>query len=327
MPVIGLVLVALHAGLAWWLRPRHASAALHALAVAFALLAATVGVKFDGAWLTAAWAAEGAAVMWIGLRAERDWFRAAGVALLAAAAGRWLVLSVLQPVPANFRLFANEPTALGVWIIVLCYALAWLHRAHRSAAHTYARTLASLLVAASVATVVLLTAQNQAYWDIQGASNADATFAGQLVLSLTWALYAGVLIAIGIRRGYRPIRYAAIVLFGITVVKVFVADSLGAPRHLSCPRAAGGRDDSAAGVIPLPTTEEDGRVTPGGVRGAGCGVRGAGCGVRGAGCGVRGAGCGEEIRRHLNGQWEIGCALSFPGSISTGRPPGRKRRS
>ena len=58
--------------------------------------------------------------------------------------------------------------------------------------------------------MILLTAQNQAYWDIQGASNADATFAGQLVLSLTWALYGGVLIAIGIRRGYTPIRYAAI---------------------------------------------------------------------------------------------------------------------
>ena len=31
-----------------------------------------------------------------------------------------------------------------------------------------------------------------------------------------------MLIVVGIRRGYRPIRYAAIVLFGLTVVKVFV---------------------------------------------------------------------------------------------------------
>jgi uncharacterized membrane protein len=227
VPVIGLLLVALHAGLAWWLRPRHTLAALHALAVAFALLAATVGVRLDGAWLTAAWAAEGAAVMWIGLLVERDWFRAAGAALLALAVGRWLELSVMRPVPADFRLFVNETTAIGAWIIALCYALAWLHRAHRSAVHAYTRTIAALLVSASVATVVLLTAQNQAYWDIQGASNTDATFAEQLVLSLTWALYAGLLIAIGIRRGYRPIRYAAIVLFGITVVKVFIADLSG----------------------------------------------------------------------------------------------------
>ena len=83
------------------------------------------------------------------------------------------------------------------------------------------------MVSASVATVILLTAQNHAYWEIQGALNADATFAGQLVLSLTWAAYAAVLIVVGIRRGYRPIRYTAIVLFGLTVVKVFVADLSG----------------------------------------------------------------------------------------------------
>jgi uncharacterized membrane protein len=227
VPTIGLALVAVHAVLAWWLRARHLPAALHALAVALALLAATVGVKFDGRWLTAAWAAEGAAVMWIGLGVGRGWFRAAGAVLLAVAAGRWLVLSILQPVPANFRLFLNEPSALGVVLIGLCYALAWLHRAHRSPEHPYARTIAGLAVSASVATVILLTAQNRAYWEIQGALNADATFAGQLVLSLTWAAYAAVLIVIGIRRGYRPIRYAAIVLFGLTVVKVFVADLSG----------------------------------------------------------------------------------------------------
>jgi uncharacterized membrane protein len=227
VPTIGLVLVALHAVLAWWLRPRHPHAALHGLAVAFALLAATVGVKFDGGWLTAAWAAEGAAVMWIGLRVGRGWFRAAGATLLAVAAGRWLVLSILQPVPANFRLFLNEPSALGVLLIGLCYALAWLHRGHRSPEHPYARTIAGLVVSASAATVILLTAQNRAYWEIQGALNADATFAGQLGLSLTWAAYAAVLIVIGIRRGYRPIRYAAIVLFGLTVVKVFVSDLSG----------------------------------------------------------------------------------------------------
>ena len=227
VPLIGIGLVAVHGGLAWWLRPRHAHAALHALAVAFALLAATVGVKFDGGWLTAAWAAEGAAVMWIGLRVSRGWFRAAGAVLLAVAAGRWLVLSILQPVPANFRLFLNEPTALGVLLVGLCYALAWLHRARPSPEHSYARTIAGLLVSASVATVILLTAQNHAYWEIEGALNADATFAGQLVLSLTWAAYAAVLIIVGIRRGYRPIRYAAIVLFGLTVVKVFVSDLSG----------------------------------------------------------------------------------------------------
>jgi uncharacterized membrane protein len=222
VPLVGISLVAVHVAVAAWLRSRHVPAALHALAVAFALLAATVGIELDGAWLTAAWAAEGAAVMWIGLRLARDWFRAAGAALMILAAGRWIVLSVLQPVPAAFQLFANEPTALGVWLILLLYLLAWLHRSRG-----YPHTIAALLVCASVATVILLTTQNQAYWEIRGASYADASFASQLALSLVWAIYGGILIAVGIRLGYSPIRYTAIALFGLTVVKVFLADLAG----------------------------------------------------------------------------------------------------
>ena len=42
-----------------------------------------------------------------------------------------------------------------------------------------------------------------------------------------WAFYGGVLIAIGIRLGYTPIRYTAIALFGLTVIKVFLADLAG----------------------------------------------------------------------------------------------------
>ena len=134
VPIIGLVLVALHAVLAWWLRPRHAHAALHALAVAFALLAATVGVKFDGAWLTAAWAAEGAAVMWIGLRRERGWFRAAGAVLLAVAAGRWLGALGAAARPRQFPAVRQRAHCARRLADRAC-ATHWpgLHRAHRSA--------------------------------------------------------------------------------------------------------------------------------------------------------------------------------------------------
>ena len=48
---IGVCLVLLHAAIAWWLRPLDGTAALHVLAVAFTLGAATVAVELDGAWL------------------------------------------------------------------------------------------------------------------------------------------------------------------------------------------------------------------------------------------------------------------------------------
>jgi hypothetical protein len=43
-------------------------------------------------------------------------------------------------------------------------------------------------------------------------------------LSLAWAAYATAAIVVGIRRRYAPIRYFAMLLFAITILKVFVVD-------------------------------------------------------------------------------------------------------
>jgi uncharacterized membrane protein len=226
VPRIGLLLAGVHAAIARWLLPREEHAAPHALAAAFTLLAAAIGMELDSRWLTAAWAAEGAAVMWVGLRVRKDWFRAGGALLLATAAARWAALSAFET-PSDFELIVNEAFALGAWIIGLIYGLAWCHRRAAGATNSYGTSTAILLVAASVLTVVLLSTQNAFYWDVRSETMADARFAEQLALSLLWAFYAGVLIAVGIRRGYAPIRHAAIALIGFTVLKVFVVDLSG----------------------------------------------------------------------------------------------------
>src|SRR5262249_29528658 len=41
---------------------------------------------------------------------------------------------------------------------------------------------------------------------------------------ILWAVYAVGLVFAGIRRRYRPIRYLAILLFGFTILKVFMVD-------------------------------------------------------------------------------------------------------
>jgi len=63
-----------------------------------------------------------------------------------------------------------------------------------------------------------------------GMAAASAGLAEQLTLSVTWAVYAVVLIAIGIRRNYAPARYFAIALFGLTVAKVLMNDIAGLDR-------------------------------------------------------------------------------------------------
>ena len=48
--------------------------------------------------------------------------------------------------------------------------------------------------------------------------------ARQSMLSGAWAIYAAATSAVGIRRALPAIRYFAIALFGLTLVKVFLVD-------------------------------------------------------------------------------------------------------
>lgn len=96
-----------------------------ALALGFATLA--VPLALDGRWVSAAWAAEGAAVFWIGLRQQRWLARLAGVALQGIAA-----LSYLQEIglsPEQGMALAN-PSFLGATLLAAsAAAIAWLtHR-------------------------------------------------------------------------------------------------------------------------------------------------------------------------------------------------------
>lgn len=44
------------------------------------------------------------------------------------------------------------------------------------------------------------------------------------MLSLGWGLYGALLIALGMRRAYPPVRYVGMTILAVTVVKVFFYD-------------------------------------------------------------------------------------------------------
>ena len=74
----------------WAILRRTSAASIHWLGVGASLAAVGVAIGFDGFWTVVMWSAEAAAVMWIGLKSDRFWFRVGGLALFAVAVGVWL---------------------------------------------------------------------------------------------------------------------------------------------------------------------------------------------------------------------------------------------
>ncbi|HRF12454.1 MAG TPA: DUF2339 domain-containing protein [Candidatus Accumulibacter phosphatis] len=111
-----------------------------ALGVVFATLA--IPLAFDGRWTSAAWAIEGAAIVWVGVRQQRLLARLFGM-LLQLLAGFFYVQD--KGVPAG-----DWPVLNSVYLGALLLALAglfcaWLLQRHRQELHPAERRLQDLL--------------------------------------------------------------------------------------------------------------------------------------------------------------------------------------
>jgi uncharacterized membrane protein len=172
-----------------------------------------------------AWAAEGAAVIWVGLVLRRWALRVGGTFLMALAIGRLVVLQFGETL-VSFTFLLNPRMSVGAFIVALLYGAAVLHSRYRDTLGGQARQwTAGFLAAANVLTIALLTADIYSFWEVRE-EQLRASFARELSVSVTWAVYGMGLITLGFNRRSPVLRYLALVLFGITVLKLFAVDLL-----------------------------------------------------------------------------------------------------
>ena len=121
--VVAVVLAAWNGLLAFACRQRLAEGTAQALALAFALAATAIALAFAGPWVTVGWAAEGAAIIGVGLAMNRPFLRAGGAALLAVAAGRLLAYQFPITLTSHRPIF-NLRVATAAFVIAMLYAVA-----------------------------------------------------------------------------------------------------------------------------------------------------------------------------------------------------------
>ncbi len=205
--------------------------ALFTLAIAVVFLTVAVPLQLSGNWVSVAWAAEGAVLIWVGFLLLRWPMRAFGLGVLAVAAIRLLVFDT--PVELlNFNPVLNErfPT-FGAVIAAFSVAgfLYWKHREHLEDWEEYiALALAGV---ANFLTLWLFTAEVIAYFDNRvllpssqlAAQNAEnAKF---LTLTAMWTMYAFGILAIGMAKRHAPLRWVGLGLLAIPGLKLLLFDT------------------------------------------------------------------------------------------------------
>ncbi|MGC1684038.1 MAG: DUF2339 domain-containing protein, partial [Candidatus Acidiferrales bacterium] len=188
------------------------------LALMFATLA--IPLRLDGKWITVALAIEGAILIWSGFRTRLWFLRAAGLLLLAITAFRLLMFEI----PATTFIF-NERFATFA-IVVACYSAACFFAGSAGNELGQSETVPFTILAVAANGFALL-ALSLEVWDVLGRTqtlNVERGLAQSLGLSILWTCYATGLIVVGLVRKSALLRWQALALFGVVLVKVFLYD-------------------------------------------------------------------------------------------------------
>ena len=185
-------------------------------------------IQFSRQWLTVGWALEGVALLWLFHRVTHLGLRRVGVALLAVAFVR------LAFNPAVFEYHVRGTLPLLNWylytygMVILClFCGARLYRALPPSRLPFSPVVA-LNTLAVILAFYLLNLEIADYFTEPGRSSLvfefSGNFARDMSYSLGWALFALVLLGVGMIRRLKPARLAALGLLGVTLAKLFFHD-------------------------------------------------------------------------------------------------------
>jgi uncharacterized membrane protein len=185
-------------------------------------------IQFDKQWITIGWALEGAALLWLFHRVPHEGLRLTGLGLLLVAFGR-LALN-----PAVLSYHERSATPIFNWYLYT-YGLVTLslfagarllapprHRVFEVNAQAILWGLGTTLA------FLLLNIEIADYFKPAGATALAFEFTGHfgrdMTYSIAWALFALVLLVVGIAKRLAPVRYAGLGLLGVTLIKLFFLD-------------------------------------------------------------------------------------------------------
>ncbi|MDQ3651146.1 MAG: DUF2339 domain-containing protein [Acidobacteriota bacterium] len=185
--------------------------------------------------LTVIWTLYGTAATALGITRRYRSVRYAGLSLLAFTVTKLLFMdTAYSAAPWHLPVF-NQTFASFALLVAALGTIVWLYaRADEIDEDERISVLPCLVAAANLLAIVGLSAEAWGFFEArinQGAISGlaavglrDLHLAQQLSLSVIWTIYGGVMLFVGIKRESRLLRVMALLLLGLTTLKVFFWD-------------------------------------------------------------------------------------------------------
>jgi uncharacterized membrane protein len=201
------------------------------IGVALTFVTIAIPIQLRSNWITIAWSVEALLMLWAGLETRSEGLRAAALALFGLALLKLVFWDTPHGIRPMFTPVLNKYflSALVVTACLLAAASVYQKVGQRKQIFEPIQILVIVLVAIGTLWLVM-SLETYSFFAARAAAKRlfeDAhheRWLGQMALSVLWSIYAGVLAAIGFIRHSAAVRWAALSLFALTVVKAMLVD-------------------------------------------------------------------------------------------------------
>lgn len=201
------------------------------IAVALTFVTIAIPIQLRSNWITIAWAVEGLAILWAALEIRSVRLRAHAFALFGLAFGKFIFWDTPYGRRPTFTPVFNRYFLSSLFVIGCFLAAVYLyHRADQRKLIDGRVTKIVLGLCAALAFWLLNSIETHTFFVANALAQKTAEDAehqrwlGQMALSVLWAGYAAALAALGFVRRIAAVRWAALALFAVTVVKALLVD-------------------------------------------------------------------------------------------------------
>jgi uncharacterized membrane protein len=201
------------------------------IGIALTFVTMAIPIQLRSNWITIAWAVEALTILWAGLEIRSLRLRVIGCTLFGQALAKlffWDTPFIFRPTftPVINRYFLSSVVVIGCLI-----AASVLYQRASERKQIHAPKLRLVMMLAAVVTLwFVMSVETQTFFATRAAAEkiveeaAHQRWLGQMALSVLWAVYAAALAAVGFVRRSSSVRWAALVLFALTIVKAMLVD-------------------------------------------------------------------------------------------------------
>lgn len=234
MGVFAMGMALVYAGAAKLLLDRSAttrSELILMIGIALIFVTLAIPIQLKSNWITIAWAVEALVILWAGLEIKSQRLRITSHVLF----GLTLIRLVFWDTPFGFRApftpVFNKYFLSSLMVIACLFAAALLYKKAGERKITPPALSVVMLLIAIVTLWAIMSVETQTFFAARaraasraGEDSQHQWWLGQMALSVLWSAYAAVLAAIGFIRRVPAIRWTALALFALTVIKVMLVD-------------------------------------------------------------------------------------------------------